>query len=447
MMNRRQMLQGLAAGGGLSLIARSLATGLPVSFLLNPTRARADVNLPATSVLMVLDVDGDPLNANCPGSYVNGVKHAAEFAGQPLMLGKVATTAAQPWADLPAALRARMGFVHYATKAVAHNQFSTVLKLNRAAKNVTGNGEEMFPTLLAQELFVEGTHIQREPLSLGTTALSARGNPLPIYTPDSLATLFSTTGSAASVLDEFATVREKTLASLYGKLKTDGTPAQKAFVDSYLLSRTEAASLGKELGDMLDKMPAEDDDGFNYSAQIFAALALLQTRITPVAAVWVPFGGDNHHDLGLGIEVEQTRLGVKAIQYAWEKSHDPMFPALNNHLTFCTFNTFGRTLGSDQGRQHNPNHHVMALFGPNVKPGVFGAPQPMAGGKDFGAAPFDPTSGAVVSAGSGGVEPEDSLPVAGRTLAALAGVTSERLDKRIPNTGLAHKIIDGLVAS
>ena len=437
-MQRRQLLQGLAASGGFSLLARSLATGLPVSFLLGSRQAHADVNLPRTPVLMVLNVDGDPLNANCPGSYVAGVSHPEAFKdGEAFKLGAVDTVAAAPWSKLPEALRNQLAFVHYATYAVAHNQFDTVLKLNRAAKGLGGNGEEMLPTLLGQELFDPTLHIQSDPIGLGTTSVSVQGSPIPNYSPDSLSALFAGQGPAAQ-LESLGKLRDQTLDAMYASVKKSGLPSQRAFLDRYVISRSQAADLGAGLGTALSKLPPADDDGNNQSAQIFTALALLQAGITPIVTVWVPFGGDNHHDAGFAVETEETQAGVDAIQYAWEQSQT--LSALKDNLTFCTFNTFGRTLTSKDGRSHNPNHHAMALFGPHVNAGVYGAPQ--ASEKDFGAAPFDPATGKVVAEGKG-ISPDDSLAVAGRTLAAVTGVPSERRDKRIPNA----KEITGLIKS
>ena len=42
-------------------------------------------------------------------------------------------------------------------------------------------------------------------------------------------------------------------------------------------------------------------------SQIMAAITLIQMKVSPVVAIHIPFGGDNHHDTGLAAETRADR--------------------------------------------------------------------------------------------------------------------------------------------
>src|SRR5664279_4616824 len=70
LLNRRQSLQASLAGAGL-IGLRAMATGLPISFLLNPKSVRADDTcaLSAQFLILSMSANGDALNCNVPGTY------------------------------------------------------------------------------------------------------------------------------------------------------------------------------------------------------------------------------------------------------------------------------------------------------------------------------------------------------------------------------------------
>src|SRR5262245_18099728 len=74
MISRRRLLLSSLFGAS-SLGLRALATGLPASFLANPRKALADVWPGVASadaaqyVIFSTSGTGDPINANCPGTY------------------------------------------------------------------------------------------------------------------------------------------------------------------------------------------------------------------------------------------------------------------------------------------------------------------------------------------------------------------------------------------
>src|SRR3954452_1553086 len=72
LVNRRNLLQGALAGAGL-IGLRAMATGLPISFLLNPKSARADGTCATADasqfLILSMSANGDALNCNVPGTY------------------------------------------------------------------------------------------------------------------------------------------------------------------------------------------------------------------------------------------------------------------------------------------------------------------------------------------------------------------------------------------
>src|ERR1700738_1696138 len=81
--NRRNfLLTGLFGAGYVGL--RALATGLPAAYFLNPDKALADTPPPACTspqgraqyLILSIDQNGDPINANVPGTYDDpGIVH------------------------------------------------------------------------------------------------------------------------------------------------------------------------------------------------------------------------------------------------------------------------------------------------------------------------------------------------------------------------------------
>src|SRR4051812_43102388 len=89
---------------------RSLATGLPASFLVNPRKALARregaCGGPEEAQFVVLSTsgDGDSINTSVPGTYEDpAIVHAKDpsMAPKPLVIRGKAHTAAAPWSTLP----------------------------------------------------------------------------------------------------------------------------------------------------------------------------------------------------------------------------------------------------------------------------------------------------------------------------------------------------------
>src|SRR4051794_24178037 len=213
MITRRQALLTSLFGTGLVGL-RALATGLPVSFLLNPRRALADMpasGCPDTSkaqfIIFNTSGQGDPINANVPGTYEDAkIAHSADptMAPTQFTIGGKTLTAAAPWAALPQAVLDRTCFWHLMTNTPVHPKEPDVLQL--MGRTYAG---EMLPSLLAKQLAPCLGTIQAQPLCLGATTpaegLSFAGSALPII--PALA-LKSTLTSAAGPLTDLQPLRD-----------------------------------------------------------------------------------------------------------------------------------------------------------------------------------------------------------------------------------------------
>jgi len=417
---------------------RALATGLPASFLLDPRRALAD--LPASGcpdsskaqfIIFNTSGQGDPINANVPGTYEDpNVVHSADPSMAPTQLtirGKTLTAAA-PWAALPQNVLDRTCFWHLMTNTPVHPKEPDVLKLMGS----TAAGE-MLPSLLAKQLAPCLGTIQSQPLCLGATtpaeSLSFAGSALPII--PALA-LKSTLTSAAGPLTDLQPLRDETLSSLYDLYKNEATPAQRAYIDSLVTSQREVRNLDQKL---LDSLSSITDN--SPASQMLAAVTLIQMKVTPVVSVHIPFGGDNHRDLGLADESSQTVAGVQTIAALMQLLDSA---GLSDRVLFASLNVFGRTLGpgNADGRQHNEGHQVSITIGKAIRGGVVGGLAPVA--KDYGATAIDSKTG--LSSATGDVLAVDTLASYGQTLLAAVGVESSVIDTQV-NAG---KVITGALS-
>src|SRR6185369_3827566 len=113
-LNRRNLFQSALAGAGL-LGLRAMATGLPISFLLDPKSVRAqDACGDATNaqyLILSMSASGDALNCNVPGTYdlpasfaSGSINHSdpMDMSMTPgsMTVGGAQWTAAKPWTSL-----------------------------------------------------------------------------------------------------------------------------------------------------------------------------------------------------------------------------------------------------------------------------------------------------------------------------------------------------------
>lgn len=423
---------------------RSLATGLPVSFLMNPRKALADDPAPTCTgpqyFIMSTSGGGDPLNANVPGTYMpqyTDVLHSADPAMAPVQMtiGGTQWTAATPWSTVPPNILARTSFVHLMTNTPVHPQESNVLTLMGAV-----NKSDMLPSVLASALGPCLKTIQTTPLSVGAGGpsedLAVAGVPLPTIPPTALkATLTNTPGP----LTDLQPLRDQTLNSLYSLYRDTANTAQKAYIDSLVTSQQQARGIRQ---DYLAKLADLEDD--SPASQIRAAIALIQMGVSPVVAIHLPFGGDNHHDPGFTQETAET---IASIQTLFDPTNG-LFAllaaaGLSDQVSYFNLNVFGRTLvpnGAPQlgGRNHNQNHQVSLAIGKPFKGSVIGGIQPV--DKDYGALPIDSVTGAGTA--SGDIAPVDTLASFGKTVLTAAGIDSGTVEALVPS----GKVIKGALA-
>ncbi|HEY4012888.1 MAG TPA: DUF1501 domain-containing protein [Polyangiaceae bacterium] len=433
---RRHALMSTLFGAGFVGL-RTLATGLPASFLLNPRKALADTppacptGAAAQYIILSTSGNGDPINANVPGTYDDpAIAHSTDptMAATSLMLAGQTYTAAAPWATLPQNVLDRTSFWHAMTNTPIHPKEPNVLRL----MDVT-QGDEMLPSILAKQLAPCLGTIQQQPISLGASSpsegLTFGGQALPIIPALSLK---ATLTSPAGPLTTLQPLRDQTLNQLYDLYRTGATPAQRSFIDSLVQSQQEVRniqqSLLMQLSSIKDNSPA---------SQMLAAVALIQMRVTPVIAVHIPFGGDNHQDALLKNETTQTVSGVATIASLMSQLATA---SLSDEVTFLSLNVFGRTIGpaNTNGRQHNPNHQVSIAIGKAFKGGVVGGIAPLAG--DYGALAVDSKTGTANP--SGDVSAVSTLASFGKTVMAAVGVDSATIATQIT----AGTVVTGALA-
>jgi hypothetical protein len=322
-----------------------------------------------------------------------------------------------PWSTLPQNVLDRTVFWHIMTNTPVHPKEPDVLRLMGATQN-----SEMLPSLLAKQLAPCLNTVQAQPITVGATspseALSFNGQALPIIPPTALkATLTNSTTRALAPLTQLQSLRDQTMNKLYDLYKTDATPSQRAYIDSMVTSQRQVRSIEQAL---LDQLSSIQDNG--PDAQVSAALTLIQMKVTPVIAMHIPFGGDNHSDTGLAKETEQTISGVQTIASLMQQLKSA---GLDDAVSFITLNVFGRTLATNggptttatNGRTHNPNHQVSIAIGKPFKGGVIGGCVPAHG--DYGALAIDSKTG--MGSPDGDVAPVNTLGAFGQTILAAVG--------------------------
>ena len=191
--------------------------------------------------------------------------------------------------------------------------------------------------------------------------MSFAGQALPIIPPLALkATLTSPTGPLANL----QMLRDQTLTQLGDLYRNGANAGQKAYLDALVNSQTEVRNIRQ---DLLSSLSSIKDN--SIASQITAAITLIQMNVTPVIAIHIPFGGDNHNDAALANEAAQTVSGVAAIGSLMSQLASA---GLSDQVTFMSLNVFGRTLGPSNvdGRNHNENHQVSLTIGKPFKGGV-----------------------------------------------------------------------------
>lgn len=418
---RQALLTGLYGTGYIGL--RALATGLPVSFLLNPRRADAfpgegvcaDKDR-AQYIVLSTSGSGDPMNGNVPGMYDDpNLYHSADpqMAATTMALGGQTYLAAKPWATLPQDVLDQSCFFHHTTLTNNHGNESKVMKLMGAVKR-----SEMFGSLFAKQLAPCLDTVQKEPVVVSNNYFSAEGRVLPVLNPTSLRDILV---DPPGPLTRFRQIRDTDLDRMNTLLKQTGTKAQRDVLDRYALSQQEARSISQQLIDNLTSINSNNQDG-----QINAALALIKMNVTPVAVISIGFGGDNHGDRDLRGE---TTAHVNAANSITRMMRQLDSFGLRDKVTFVAMNVFGRTLlpNASRGRDHLANHHCTVMIGKGFKGSVIGGVEPR--GNNYAAQPIDSRTGR--GDRNGDIVFEDTLGAVGKTLGVGLGIAPSVVNDQI----------------
>jgi hypothetical protein len=277
----------------------------------------------------------------------------------------------------------------------------------------------MLPSLVAAQLAPCLGTIQSVPVSVGSVPLTAAGVVLPSLRPTALKQLLVKNNSPLLAL---RSLRDKHLDSLHAILKKDGTTEQRRYLDARAQSRADTRKLADDAATLFSSITNDGAD-----SQVVAAVGLIRLGVTPVVAITLPFGSDNHTDDNLQTESTQHAAGIAAIAKFMDLLQQN---ALQDRVTFATMNVFGRTLARKGlvGRDHWPRHAVSLLIGKGVKPGVVGGLAAL--DDDFTSVGIDSGTGRGVPNG-GDVPYEQSLSAVGKTIGAAVGVVPSVLDSSI----------------
>lgn len=440
--NRRKVLMSTLFGAGYVGL-RALATGIPAAILMKGSRAFADGTVSCSSTVktkaqyfvMATSGLGDPINANVPGTYDGTINHPDPADGSmketAMTIGGQSVNAAAPWAALAPWL-SKTQFWHIMSNTPVHPREGDVLSLlNTTASN------EMLPSLICKQVAPCLGTIQAQPITVGATTpsegLRFNGQALPIIPPLALK---DTLTDPSGPLMTLQSMRDSTLAQLSSIYGATATKAQKAYLEALLTSQQQVRSINQAL---LAQLNSITDN--TVGSQITAAITLIQMQVTPVIAIHIPFGGDNHSDPLLATEGLQTAgltaqgktavTGVPAIVQllqALDANNDMSGNALSKSTSFMTLNVFGRTLvqTGTTGRQHNPNHQVSVVIGTPFQSKIIGGVVSLGTtAKDYSCLPLDSTSGAGTT--SGDVKTTDTLASFGKTMLAAVGVDSDTI--------------------
>lgn len=421
----RRAFLGTSAAASAGLLLRSLATGIPPALLLAPHKAEAQrANVRAQTLILSVSSAGDPVNINCPGSYLGNAP--GSFRNNPLLptsqgvFGGQRVRTAQPWAALPQALRRRLAFFHLKTFAAAHTEFDQTMTLRGAVKTSAGNGSEMFASMAAQVNASRLGTTQQEPFILSSGRISYEGQPIQPTSPTALKSLFTGT---EGVLGDLRPLRDQTLDRLYAGMRANGTQPQMNFLERFIRGRDQARELGNSMGQLLQRIPVDGDEPNSVEDQVVTACALARLGVSPVIVIQIPFGRDNHQDSTLETEDAETRRGVASLQLMWNELNQLN---LRDEVTFGMLNVFGRNFHTNSrgGRDHNRHHGVMVAFGRHINGGVYGGVTGQGHCRNI-----NPQDGRAVN--NGGISADATMASAGRSLAAALGHTNAEINQRI----------------
>lgn len=434
-LNRRKMLYtALFGAGGLGL--KSLASGIPISVLADPMRARAQDAGPGRILILSASSAGDPINANVPGTYEDpAVLHPNDplMAPTPMTVGGQQLTAAKPWADLPDSILQKTVFFHHGTYTNSHPNHPKVMRLMGSTER-----NEMLVSIYSEALSATLETVQVEPISVGARGgdeiLTFKGRSLANVSPVALQ---SALAHEEGPLGDLRGLRDQAVDEVYALYHEQGSENQRRALDRFIVTRDEARSLSLDLVERLANI-----DGNGESDQVLASSVLAAMNVSPVITLRIDFGGDNHTDREFVRETEETVSGVGHLRTLVESVEGMRAEGVLRHDVIAgTLNVFGRDLmrKGREGRDHNGRHHCAVLIGEGLRPGVVGGIEPT--GRDYQAQAIDSSTGR--ASASGDIPHEETFQSMAKTLGVALGVPRPRLDEAI----IGGKVIDSALSS
>jgi hypothetical protein len=405
--------------------------------LADPLSAKAEPRLcpgvdpsAAHYLIVVTGQDGDPLNANVPGTFdFPDIYHSADprMAPTSMSLGGKQYVAARAWATLDPSILARTCFFHHGTYTINHGNHPKVLQLMGAVRR-----QEMLLSLLAKQLAPCLSTIQAEPAVISPNLITYQGRVLPVLSPPDLSNLLAGPNSPLLKLQR---LRDADMDRLNALFKKNGTAAQRAILDQHGQSQSQARALSSLLLDNLSGVKGASRADLNLTAAV-----LLKMNVTPVVTMGYSWGGDNHVDNGLAQETTETLASVAAISNLMSRLREF---GLQDRVTFVAQSVFGRTLSrkvrNPNGRDHHGNHHCSVIIGPRIRGSVIGGLELQ--GLEYQAQAISSQTGQ--GGASGDIPFADTLGAVGKTLGAAMGVTQSVLDSQITQ----GKVVTAALAS
>jgi len=418
---------------GSGLVLRSLVTGVPARILLDPLSANAHESDDGEAKVLILSnsSQGDPLNCHVPGACApehTDIVRPAGWEPQSVEVNGKAHFAAPIWQDYEELSQTL--FFHHKSGTPVHGDMDRVHRmLDRTDNN------DMLVSMLSARLAKQhpDAYVQARPLSVGASRaselLTAGGVTLSNAAPRAIRQALL--GIDSPVAEPWVRqLRDDTLVELHEIYRRRGTPAQRGLLDRWVSARDSVRNLGNtpEYTEVLDLIT---DDG--SSSQVIAAAVLAAIKIAPVITIRLDFGGDNHGDPGWEDETTRHAEGIAQLN---DLHHKLIELNAADHTLVGILNVFGRTFTQNEGRDHNMHHNVMMLHGPGIAGGVIGGLEKH--DQDYGAMSIDPNSGEGVANGGGGIDIDDTLASAGKTMGHALGITEEDLDLMLEPGQVVH---------
>lgn len=417
-LTRRDLGRNLAIGLS-SLWLRSLTTGLPISWLLQPIQAakaqsqsiNQQVRKP-TFLIYSTSEGACPINNNAPHSYdYPNFKHSSSSLMNPTtwLIGNQQHTAGYIWTTLDPEIVGQLALIHHQTHIELHS-----LKGGQTLNSQIKAGETL-PGLIANQMHGALQTTNTTMLSTGSNINFQNNALVPQLTPIGLK---SALARVPGQLGKTQTLRDATVDKINTILKPNVTASEKRLLDSFILSRQESRQLSDAIINTLDQIQSDDTAG-----EIAMLCAVFLMRLTPAVGISLGFGGDNHWDdekLSTEVNSHQQSIDTINLLYKQLKAYN-----LHTQVTFALLNAFGRTFEDAVGRTHHGGDNLAMVFGPAIQAGVYGSLS-----SDGKAVAFDGNSGQ--SSPSGTINADNGFASVGRTIGAACGIAEKDLDEHIP---------------